>query len=94
MDRYRGIAALTVPMTLPSIRCSSNPGRKRVTVSAAMAAVAPAKRARDWRRIFVFKRMSGYNQKSDKDGNCEEMLRKGKERLSFTYKDLFQGLMQ
>jgi hypothetical protein len=43
---------------------------------------------------FVFKRMSGYNQMSDKNGNCEEMLEKGNERLSFTYKDLFQGLMQ
>jgi hypothetical protein len=44
--------AHTVPMTLPSIRCSSNPGRKRVTVSAAMAVVAPARRARDWIRML------------------------------------------
>lgn len=48
----RGVIAHTVPMTLPSIRCSSNPGRKRVTVLAAMAVVAPAKRARDWIRML------------------------------------------
>jgi hypothetical protein len=43
---------LTVPMTLPSSGCSSKPIRKRETVSVAMAAVAPAKRAKDWIRML------------------------------------------